>query len=116
MGSLPNLIDMCVQVRSLHTSPTLGNPMDCSLPVSLVHRISQARILEWVAMPSTRGLPDPEVRDRTHVSCGSYIEGRFFFIAGPPGKPAIDTKGTNIWISQTLGKEGIFTVQMIYFF
>ena len=30
--------------------PTLGNPMDCSLPGSSVHGISQARVLEWVAI------------------------------------------------------------------
>ena len=47
--------------------PTLCNPMDCSLPGSSVHRILQARILEWVAMPSSRGSSSP--RDRTQVSC-----------------------------------------------
>ena len=34
---------------------TLCNPMDCSPPASSVHGISQARILEWVAVPSSRG-------------------------------------------------------------
>ena len=37
--------------------PTLCNPMDSSLPVSSVHEILQASILEWVAMPSSRGSP-----------------------------------------------------------
>ena len=46
---------------------TLCNPMDCSPPGSSVHGISQARILEWVAMPFSRGSSWP--RDRTHVSC-----------------------------------------------
>ena len=35
---------------------TLCDPMDCSLPGSSVHGILQARILEWVAMPSSRGI------------------------------------------------------------
>ena len=35
--------------------PTLCNPMNCSPPGSSVHGILQARILEWVAMPSSRG-------------------------------------------------------------
>ena len=35
------------------------NHMDCSLPGSCVHGISQARILEWVAIPSPGNLPDP---------------------------------------------------------
>ena len=43
------------------------DPMVCSLPGSSVHGISQARILEWVAMPSSRGSSQP--RDQTHVSC-----------------------------------------------
>ena len=30
--------------------PTLSDPMDCSLPGSPVHGISQARVLEWVAI------------------------------------------------------------------
>ena len=55
--------------------------MDCSSPGSSVHGILQVRILEWVAMPSSRGFSQP--RGRTQVSC----------IAGdsspsePPGKP-----------------------------
>ena len=34
------------------SSPTLSDPMDCSLPGSSVHGISQARVLEWVPLPS----------------------------------------------------------------
>ena len=47
--------------------------MDCSLPSSSVHGILQARILEWVAIPFSRGSSQP--RDRTQVSC---IAGGFF--------------------------------------
>jgi len=61
--------------------PTLCDPMDCSPPGSSVHGISQARILEWVAMSSSRGSSQP--RDQTCVSC---IAGRFF-IDRPLGKP-----------------------------
>ena len=43
------------------------NPKDCSLPGSSVHKVSQARILEGVAISSSRG--SPQTRDRTHVSC-----------------------------------------------
>ena len=38
---------------------TLCNPVDCSPPGSSVQGIVQARILVWVAMPSSRGLPNP---------------------------------------------------------
>ena len=49
--------------------------MDCSPPGSSVHGINQARILEWIATPSSRGPSQP--RDRTRVFC---IAGRFFTI------------------------------------
>ena len=38
---------------------TLCNPMDYSPPASSVHGILQARILEWVALPFSRNLPNP---------------------------------------------------------
>ena len=45
----------CVHAQSLQLCPTLCKPMDCSLPGSFIHGILQAGILEWVAMPSSRG-------------------------------------------------------------
>ena len=51
-------------------------PVGCSLPCSSVHGILQARILEWVAYPSSRGSFQPG--DQTRVSC---ITGRFFLPA-----------------------------------
>ena len=47
--------------------PTLCYPIDCNPPSSSVHEILQARILEWVAIPFSRGSSQP--RDRTQVSC-----------------------------------------------
>ena len=35
--------------------PTLSDPMDCSLPGSSTHGIFQARVLEWVPLPSPMG-------------------------------------------------------------
>ena len=46
---------------------TLCSPMDCSLPSSSVHGILQARLLERVAISSSRGSSWP--RDQTHISC-----------------------------------------------
>ena len=57
--------------------------MDCGPPGSSVHGILPARILEWVAMPSSRGSSQP--RDPTRISCSSCIAGGFF-TAEPPGK------------------------------
>ena len=48
----PELVSwLCAQ--SLRSGPTLCNSMDCSLPAPSVRGILQARILEWVAMPSS---------------------------------------------------------------
>ena len=50
---------------------TLCHPTDCSPPGSSVLGTLQARTLEWVAMPSSRGSSRP--RDGTHISCFSSI-------------------------------------------
>ena len=60
------------------------NPMNCSPPGSSIHGIHQARILEWVARPTSRESSQP--RDQTSVFCVFCIEGRFF-TAEPLGKP-----------------------------
>ena len=48
-------LSACVCAKSLQSCLTLFDPMDCSPPGSSAHGILQARILEWVAMPSSRG-------------------------------------------------------------
>ena len=58
---------MKVEVKVTQSCPTLCNPMDYT-----VHRILQARILEWVAFPLSRGFSQP--RDQTQVS---HIAGGF---------------------------------------
>ena len=54
---------------------TLCDHMDYSPPGSSVHGILQARILEWVSMPSSRGSPDPEIKPESPVS--PALAGRF---------------------------------------
>ena len=46
---------MCVNAKLLQLCLNLCNPMECNPPDSSVHVILQARILEWVAMPFSRG-------------------------------------------------------------
>ena len=58
---------------------TLCDPVVCSLPASSVHGISQARILEWIAISFSRESFQP--RDQTHVSCVSCIAGGFFTLS-----------------------------------
>ena len=63
---------MCVCLVA-QLSPTVCDPMDCSPSGSSVPGIVQARILEWVVIPFSRGSSPP--RNGTRVSC---ITGRFF--------------------------------------
>ena len=73
-------------------SNSLG-PMDCSLPGSSVHGILQARILESVAIPFSRGSSDPRgIQPR--VSC---IAGRLFTIWATREAPYIQTH-THIYL------------------
>ena len=64
-----------VKVLVSQSCPTLGDPMDCSPPGSSVHGILQARMLEWVAISSSRGSSLP--RTLTQFSC---IAGKFFTV------------------------------------
>ena len=56
-------------------SPTLCNPMDCSLPGSSIRGIFQAKVLEWVAISFSRGSSQP--RDGTRVA---HVVGRRFTV------------------------------------
>jgi len=64
-----------MRAKLLQLYLTVCESMDGSPPGSSVHRILQASILEWVAMPSFRGSSQP--RDQTHISYVSYIGGFF---------------------------------------
>jgi len=64
-----------MKVLGSQSCPTLCGPMDCSPPDSSVHGILRARIVEWVAMLSSRRSSRP--RDQTQLSCTA---GRFFTI------------------------------------
>ena len=62
--------------------PALLPPSDCSPPGSSVHGISQATILEWVAISSSGDRPDP----RMEPSCPALAGG--FSTTEPPGEPS----------------------------
>ena len=59
-------LSICVCAKSLQSYPTLQPPLDRNLLGSSVHEILQAKLLEWVAMPSFQGSSQP--RDLTHIS------------------------------------------------
>ena len=93
--------------------PTLWNPMDCSPPGSSVHGDSQARILEWIAMPSSGGLPNPEIQPRSPpgalpnpgIQSSSPTMQVDYLPSEPPGKP----KNTGVGSLSLL--QGIFPIQ-----
>ena len=65
-----------MKVKVAQSCPTLFDPMDYT-----VHEILQARILEWVAFPFSRVLPNPEIEPRSPTSQADSLP------AEPPGKP-----------------------------
>ena len=67
---------LALPAKSFQSCLTLWDPMDCSLQGSSVHGILQTRILEWVAMPSYRDLPNPGLR-LTSLTCPASAE-QFF--------------------------------------
>ena len=80
--------------------------MDCNLPGSSVHGISQARILEWAAISFSKGIfLTPEIHPG--IDPASPALAGEFFTAEPPGKPWNTTltqkKGMKLCHLQTHG-------------
>ena len=105
------------QARSDHLSPTCLCAVCCAKSVQLcptlcdpiglcssVHGILQARILEWVAMPSSGDIPDPGIKPKSlNVSCiGSQVCFLFLFLfflpLMLPGKPLHDSDSLSFLI------------------
>ena len=70
-----------VCTKSLQLCPTLCDPVDCSPLGASVHGILQARILEWIAMPSSRDLSNPGIEPRAPALQVDSLPSE------PPGKP-----------------------------
>ena len=64
------VVKMTVLVAQLY--PALCFPMNCSPSGSSVHAVLQARILEWVAVPFSRGSPDPGIEPRSPYAGGFF--------------------------------------------
>ena len=93
---IPPLGCMCACVHAkLFSQVRLCDPLDCSSSVSSVHGILQAGILEWGAVPSSRGSSKP--RDRTCVSYVSCISRWVLYHWYPMGICCM-TQGT-LWLS-----------------
>ena len=87
LSILPPFSFVCMHDPLLQLCLTLRNPMDSSPPGFSVHGIFQAKILEWISMPSSRG--SSLSRDQTHVSCSSRIAGRLFYLLTHQGSPLL---------------------------
>ena len=68
-------INKCVLMLVTQSFLTLCDPMDCSPPGFSLHRFLQSKVLEWVAIPFSRGSSQPQ--DWTQISC---IASRFFAV------------------------------------
>ena len=85
-GPINQVLSCLAKLKVAQSCLTLCNPMDCGLPDSSVHGILQARILEWVAKPSSRrssqrspppgDLPGPGIEPAFLTS--PALAGRFF--------------------------------------
>ena len=71
---------MLCHAELLHLYPTLCGPVNCSLPSSSVHGILHTRILEWLAVPSSRGL-------NLCLSCLLHWQEGSLPLASPLGRP-----------------------------
>ena len=78
MWTLDFLDDLVLVVQSC---PTLCDPMDCSPPGSSVHGIFQARILERVASPFSKGSSHPRIEPSSPALAGGSLPSK------PPGNP-----------------------------
>ena len=74
-----------VHVKLLQSFLTFCDSISYSLPGSSARGILLVRILEWVAMPFSRG--SSQLRDQTHVSYVSCIGRQVLLTLVPPGKP-----------------------------
>ena len=67
---------ICMPAKLIQSCPTLYGPMDYSPSGSSAHVILQARILEWVAMPSSGELPDLGIKPSSLMSL--TLAAKFF--------------------------------------
>ena len=84
---MANAMCHCHCAKSLQSCPTLCDPMDCNTSGSSVLGILQARVVEWVAIPSSRGSSWPS--DQTRISYVSCIYRQVLYHECHLGSPSI---------------------------
>ena len=105
-GTRSDVRFVCARAKWLRSCPTLCDRTHCSPPDPSVHEILQARTLEWVATPSSRGSSRP--RDRTGVSFVSCIDrwvpGMMFTASRFPQCPGAHAESAGYARSVQLGR------------
>ena len=91
------LFNLCLHAKSLQSSLTLYELMDCSLPDSSVHGILKARILEWVPWPPPGDLHNPRVKSTTLHFLHWQVD--FFTHYCHLGSPSFNTSAPNKFFS-----------------
>ena len=79
--------------KSFQSCATLCDPMDCNPPGSSVHGISQGKILERVAEPSSRDVPHSGIKP-TPLCLLRWQSGSLLLV--PPGNPRVALNNTNV--------------------
>ena len=102
-----------VKVKVALSCLTHCDPIGCSLPGSSVHGILQARILEWVVIPSPRDLPNPRIEPRSPTLEADSLPSE------PPEKPKNSGVGSlsllqGIFLSQELNQGVLHRRQILY--
>ena len=95
------------RAKLLQLCPTLCDPVDCSPSGSFAHGILQGRILEWVAMPSSRGSAWP--RDWT---CISYVSCRWVLYHSASSDNTVASTQQYGWSCLILWSESLAISQM----
>ena len=74
MSTWELIFNLCMWIACIFSCDWLCDPLRCRPPASSVHGIFQVRILEWIAIPFSRHLPDPamEPRDLPHWQADAY--------------------------------------------
>ena len=101
-----DIYTLFIVVQSLNHVRFFCDPMDFSPPVSCIYEISQARILEWVAISFSRDLPDPRIKS---VSLAGGLAG--------DNQQALANRQSSCWqaVSLPLSHQGSpFTIDTIY--
>ena len=99
----------CMCAKSLQSCLTLSDPMYCSPPGSSVHWILQARILEWIVMPSSRGSSWPEIEPEAPAVPALQADSLSLSHQGSP-----DTKDQNHTFVPQIDEKGKWHISQLW--